>query len=177
MKKLLKVVGVALCLLAFTQNSNAQVKFSAGLDVGKVMETGYGLNFGVLLGGEYLLGDNMGITLQAGYEVLTLSEDNFGSGASSSMIPFQGGFKYYFTDNEGGFYGHAQLGLTNFKFKQEIGAASYEFSSTGLSYAVGLGYLIGGNIDLGVRYNIVSVNNNGASSTLKYAALRAAYQF
>lgn len=175
MKKILKVVGVALCLIVFTQNSNAQIRFSAGLDVGKVLETGYGLNIGLALGAEKPIGDNMGLTFQTGYDIITLDKDVMGSGASSSMIPIQAGFKYYFTDNESGLYGHAQLGVTNFRIKQDFGGfvGSVSASSTDLSYAVGAGYLVNENIDLGLRYNIIS--GNGGS--LAYIALRAAYNF
>ena len=179
MKKLLQVIGVALCLLVFTQNSQAQVKFSAGLDIGKVLEKGYGLNYGILLGGEYLLNDNMSITLQAGYEKFSLDKDYFGGNPSSSMIPVQIGFKYYFTDNEGGLYGHLQLGATKLKWKQDLGGflGTYEDSPTGSSGALGVGYLINGNIDLGLRYNIVSVTNVNGVSNLDYVSLRAAYNF
>ena len=64
MKNILKVVGVALCLVAFTQNSNAQIKISAGADLGYVTNEGYGLAYGLALGIEKPLGDNMGLTFQ-----------------------------------------------------------------------------------------------------------------
>ena len=53
MKKILKVVGVALCLVAFTQNSNAQ--FNVGLDLSLPMGDfgkSSGIGFGGSLGGQ-----------------------------------------------------------------------------------------------------------------------------
>lgn len=169
MKNILKVVGVALCLVAFTQNSSAQIKISAGADVGYVTNEGYGLAYGLALGVEKPLGDNMGLTFQTGYDMLAVE----GEGASASLIPLQAGFKYYFTDNEGGFYGHGQLGVTMHKVKVDTGFGTYEASGSYLSYAAGVGYLVGEHFDLGLRYNIVA----SEGSSLNYIALRAAYVF
>jgi Outer membrane protein beta-barrel domain len=171
MKKILKVIGVALCLVAFTQNSNAQINVSAGLDLGFVLEEGQGLTYGLALGLEKPLGDNMGLTFQTGYDIISVE----GDGASAALIPFQAGFKYYFMDNESGFYGHGQLGMTTYRVTVDLGGfGTVSGSSTNLSYAVGAGYLVSEHIDLGVRYNIVS----GSEGTgIGYVALRAAYVF
>lgn len=165
MKKILKVVGVALCLVAFTQNSNAQVKFSAGLDVGKVLEEGYGLLYGINLGAELPIGDNMGACFNAGYDMI----GNDFEGLSTSMIPLLGGFKYYFTDNTSGAYAKLDLGMTQFR----ASGGGFSSSSTDLTYGLGGGYLVNENIDLGLRYNIIS--GDGASTGL--VAIRAAYNF
>jgi len=167
MKNILKVVGVALCLVAFTQNSNAQIKISAGADLGFVLNKGMGLSYGLALGGEYLVGDNIGITFHTGYDIVSTDAE----GATFSLIPLQPGFKYYFTDNEGGLYGHAQIGMTMSRWS----AGDYSASSTRLSYAVGLGFLVNEHIDLGLRYHIVSAEENGEA--LGWVALRAAYVF
>lgn len=167
MKKILKVVGVALCLVAFTQNSSAQFKASVGADIGYVTNDGMGLSYGLALGGEYLIGDNMGITFHTGYDIVSTDFE----GLTFSLIPLQPGFKYYFTDNESGLYGHAQIGLTMSRSSSDFGSSS----STNLSYAAGVGYLINEHIDLGLRYQIVSAEEGGTS--LKWIALRAAYNF
>lgn len=169
MKNILKVVGVALCLVAFTQNSSAQIKVSAGADVGYVTNEGMGLMYGLALGVEKPMGDNMGLTFQTGYDMLTTDIED----ASFSLIPFQAGFKYYFADNESGFYGHGQLGVTMYRFTYDYGIVSGSESKTYLSYAAGVGYLVGEHFDLGLRYNIVATEG----TSLNYIALRAAYVF
>lgn len=166
MKKILKVVGVALCLVAFTQNSQAQFKFSAGADVGFVTNKGLGLSYGLALGGEFLVGDNIGITFHTGYDLVS----HEGNG-TISLIPLQPGFKYYFSDNTNGLYGHAQIGMTMYR----VSFSGYSASSTNLSYAAGLGYLINEHMDLGLRYHIVSADEGGKA--LNWIALRAAYNF
>tara|TARA_B100000809_G_scaffold266533_1_gene329703 strand:+ start:152 stop:637 length:486 start_codon:yes stop_codon:yes gene_type:complete len=161
MKSIIKIIGVALLMTAFTQIASAQVKFSAGADIGMVTNEGLGLTYGLALGGEYQIGDNMGITLQSGFSIVSNDYD----GVSSSFIPYMAGFKYYFDSNEGGLYALAQIGMT-----------SYSVSSSGgtyLSYAPGVGYLMNEHIDLGFRYHIIT--SDGES--LNWLALRAAYQF
>ncbi len=165
MKKILKVVGVVLCLIAFTQNSNAQVKFSAGLDVGKVMQEGYGLLYGVSVGAELPIGDNMGVCFNTGYDLVGNEFD----GLTTSMIPLMGGFKYYFSDNTSGAYGKADFGMTQFRASGE----GFSSSSTDLTFGAGAGYLVNENIDLGLRYNII----NGEGESTGLIALRAAYNF
>lgn len=170
MKNILKVVGVALCLVAFTQNSSAQIKISAGADVGYVTNEGFGLMYGLALGVEKPMGDNMGLTFQTGYDILTTDVEG---GGTFSLLPLQAGFKYYFADNESGFYGHGQLGVSMYKYSYDYGYVSGSESKTYLSYAVGAGYLVGEHFDLGLRYNIVA----SEGSSLNYIALRAAYVF
>ena len=46
-------------------------------------------------------------------------------------------------------------------------------SATNLSFAPGLGYIVGENIDLGLRYQIIS--SEGGSTS--YLGVRAAYMF
>ncbi|MCO6498933.1 MAG: porin family protein [Vicingus serpentipes] len=174
MKNILKVSVLALFLGVFTQNSSAQFKFSAGLDLGFVLEDGMGLAPGISLGGELPIGDNMGVSFQAGYLYTLLDEAKFGTGASGSLMPYQAGFKYYFSDNESGAYAHAQLGLTTWRQTIDLGGfGTISASTTNLSYAAGVGYLINEHLDLGFRYNIISASGG----SLNYIALRAAYNF
>ena len=48
-----------------------------------------------------------------------------------------------------------------------------KISDTNLSFAPGLGYIVGENIDIGLRYQIIS--GDGGSSS--YLGIRAAYMF
>ena len=165
MKKLMKFAAALLLVIAFAQNSNAQVKFNAGLDVGFATNDGLGLMYGGTVGAEKPLGDNMGLCFDAGYDIIS----NDGEGVTSSLIPMQAGFKYYFTDNEGGLYAKADLGVSMYK----ISGGFISYSTTGLSYGAGLGYLASEHIDLGARFNMVSVEGGN----LQYIAVRAAYRF
>ncbi len=163
MKNFIKLLGITVLIAINAQNASAQFKFSAGADIGMVTNEGSGLSYGLSVGGEYLVGENMGLTLQSGYSIVS----NDYSGISSSLMPYMAGFKYYFTNNEGGLYGHAQVGLASFK----VGS----ISSTNLSFAPGLGYLLNEHIDLGFRYQIVTANEG--ADAINWIALRAAYQF
>jgi len=163
MKNFIKLLSITLLIVTAAQNAAAQFKFSAGADIGMVTNENLGLSYGLSLGGEYSIGENIGATFQSGFSVVSSSLD----GVSSSLIPFMAGFKYYFTNSEGGFYGHAQVGMSSFK----LGSVS----STKLSFAPGLGYLLNEHIDLGFRYQIVTANEG--ADALNWIALRAAYQF
>lgn len=127
MKKILKVVGVALCLVAFGQTAKAQ--FSAGvnaaLPMGNVGDV-ISLGFGVSLGYDYALDDKMSIGGEAGFTFFPTKdpdfiEDKYADGTkhydsysrSYSMIPILANFKYYFADNTNGLYGIGSLGLTS----------------------------------------------------------------
>ena len=173
-------------VLTFAQNTNAQFKASAGLELGYALESGYGLMYGLSVGGEYGIQDNMGITAQVGYIINTVDISGLDK-ASSSFIPMQLGYKYYFDSNESGAYLHGQLGMHMYRLSYEFQTFDFDpltfqlipktekvsNSDSYLSYAIGSGYLINENIDLGLRYNIVS--SKGGS--FNYLALRAAYNF
>jgi len=169
MKNLNKIIIAFVFVTAFTLSSKAQFKANVGVELGFALEDGMGLIYGPAVGAEYGLGDNMGITFQTGYDIISVE----GDGASASLIPLQPGFKYYFSDNESGLYAHAQVGVTMYRFKVEVFGTSASTSKTYLSYSAGMGYLINENIDLGARFNIVS--SDGGS--LEYLAVRAAYNF
>lgn len=173
MKNFIKFAVVVLMVTAFTTNANAQIRVSLGLEVALPLEDGYNFGIGASAGGEFLLGDNMGITAKVGYIALMLE----GDGASASLIPIIAGYRYYLSDNESGIYLTGQVGMTNFKIKQEFEffgiKETYESSTTELSYGIGAGMLLGDNIDLGLGYNIIS----GDGGSFNYIGLRAAYNF
>lgn len=176
MKKIIKLLTVAIVTTVFTTNVNAQIRAGIGLEVALPLEDGFNFGIGASASGEFLLGDNMGITAKVGYIALLVEQPPVGS-SSASMIPFIGGFRYYLTDNESGIYLTGQLGMTTFKSKTEVEIFGQKFesegSSTDLSYAVGAGMLIGDNIDLGLGYNIIASDGN----SFNYLGLRAAYNF
>jgi len=167
MVKGIKLLGVVFCLVAFSQNSNAQFKFSMGPDVGFVLNEGSGLSAGLSFGGEVLIGDNMGATFQTAYSYVLNDFD----GLSTAFIPYMAGFKYYFVDNENSPYVHGQLGMT----MSMASGSGVSTSSTNLSYAIGGGYLLNEHIDLGLRFHMISASEGGES--VKWLALRAAYVF
>lgn len=176
MKKLLQVVGVAICMFAFTNNSNAQVNFSGGVELAMPMgdfantaKLGYGVSFGA----EKPVGDNMGITGTLGYIIMPFNKDKSGIEGNFALMPIQAGFKYYFTDNTAGAYAKADLGFHRTTMKIDYGFGEVDASSTDLSYAVGAGYLVNEHIDLGLRYQMIA----GDGSSSAYLGIRAAYVF
>lgn len=190
MKKMVKMAGALLLVIAFAQNSNAQFKASAGLELGFALEDGYGLMYGASVGGEYLMGDNGGITAQVGYILNSVDISGFDS-YSSAFLPMQLGYKYYFDSNESGIYLHGQIGIHMMMVSYEYTYENYDYdASTGqliiteekisesnsesyLSYAVGGGFLVNEHIDLGLRFNIVSATGG----SFNYIGARAAYVF
>ncbi len=179
-----KIILVALCLVAFTQTSKAQFTASVGAEVvlplgdfGKSTSFGAGLS----VGGEYAIDDNMGVTGQVGYiHMITTKEIK-----SAYMMPIQAGFKYYIDSNEEGFYLHGQLGVhlvgvttkglesKEHFFTVETRNVNIKTTTTNMSYAIGGGFLVNENIDLGLRYNIISTEGTSSS----YLATRIAYNF
>lgn len=165
-------------------------RFSAGIELGVPMgdmgdATSFG--FGASLGYEIPVGDNLGAIAQVGYMMFMGKDYDIGlgtvEGADWAMIPAQVGAKYYFTDNQEGAYAFGLVGIHHSSYT--VNGVSYTllgvtyttpdqtFSDTNFSFAPGLGYIVGENIDLGLRYQIIS--GNGGSSS--YLGLRAAYMF
>lgn len=193
MKKLMKLATALLLVMAFANTSNAQ--FSAGIDLALPFEDGYTFGYGVSAGYEHKIGDNMGVGGSIGY--IRFGMEDIGEGffenfsASSSNIPILGQFKYYFADNESGFYGKAELGMTLFST-----SISYEYEAlTGfdanfnpvyttekvdesnsefyLTYGFGAGMLVTEQIDISAAYRIVS----GDGGSFGYMDVAARYNF
>lgn len=187
-RKLTKIFMAAAACLALTAGTTMAQngRFSVGAELALPMGDfgdGYGIGFGGSLRYEHPIGDMMGLGLTAGY--LTFSgksiDDGFGGtydNPSFSMIPVQAFFKYYFGEQQNGFYAMANLGVHNSRVKSpeiEILGVTYggeTASSTDLSYAPELGYHLA-NLDLGLRYQIVS----GDGSSSSYIGARIAYVF
>ncbi len=181
-----KLILTGLTIVAATAVSAQENRFSAGLELGLPMgDFGDATSFGIggSLGYEIPVGDNLGVIAQAGFMSFSGKDQDLGlvsiEGVNYTMIPVQVGAKYYFTDNQEGFYAMGLLGIHSMSFK----SPEYEFlgvkyggetvSDTNLSFAPGLGYIVGENIDLALRYQIIS--GDGGSSS--YLGIRAAYMF
>jgi hypothetical protein len=93
---------------------------------------------------------------------------------STTLIPIQGGVKYYFTESFNGFYASGELGLAigsvsvtsvNFLTGQQTSKSE---TSTNFAFAPGAGYHVS-NWDFSARFQLVSNSN--------YFNIRAAYVF
>lgn len=188
MKKVL-LSFAALTLAGGLMAQSNQISLGADLalplgDFGDV----YSLGVGPTAGFELPIGDNLGVTLQVSYMFLTVKEDFSDFLDKSSMLPAQAGLKYYFQDQQEGFYGHLQLGIhsssaTSAEYTipgipgltPDVVVPSETESSTNFSWAIGAGYQLE-KLDIGVRYNSISPDSDveGAEAS-NYIGLRVAY--
>ena len=184
MKKVLAIL-VVLGGLTIAQVQAQDFRFSAGLelalpmgDFGDVNPLGYGLS----LGGEMPFGDNFAATLTAGYVLLSVDSDIKDFIKSSAMIPIQAGVKYYISEQQDGLYLHGQIGVHSSSVTTEditilgVTTEGSTESDSNLSFAFGAGFFVNENIDLGLRYNIITTDVEGADASA-YLGLRAAYNF
>jgi len=168
--KLLVIACVATCIAmsANAQNGRLSIGAELGLPMGDFGDLA-NMGFGGTLRYEYPMGDNVGLTVTAGYLTFSGKEFEILPGTSlkysTNMIPVQAGVKYYFTDQQEGLYGMAEIGIHNSKADVE-GAES----TTDLSYAPEVGYHLE-NFDLGLRYQFIATEG----STTSYLGLRIAY--
>ena len=195
MKKTFLSIALVIGLIGVTTIANAQNgRFSVGAELGLPLG-GLGdaqsMGFGGSVRYEHPIGDNIGLTGTAGYLIFSGKDQTFDFGPLGSftfegpdlaMIPIQAGLKYYFSDNQDGFYGQAEVGVHISSYSIS-GSSS---SSTDLSYAPGIGYHLA-NIDIGLRYQLISYETTvvdpitfesvSGSSTEGYLGLRIAYVF
>jgi hypothetical protein len=175
--KMKKIIFSVLFVVFAFGAAFSQGRFSGGLELGLPMGT-----FGDI--------SNVGIGASARYEapiqdklnwIGTVGFASFGgksiggfSYGSFTMIPIQGGVKYYFTESFNGFYASGELGFSIVSysipgvtvFGQTIGGGTT--SSTKFGFAPGAGYHLG-NLDFSARFQLVSDFN--------YFNIRAAYVF
>ena len=203
------LVAGAMVLSLVSMNAKAggaDARISIGAELGLPMGTfgdGSSLGIGGSLRYEMPMGDNLALMGTVGF--LSFSGKDITSGvpgysytskSSLTMIPIQVGAKYYFTEQQNGFYAMAQLGLTlaNYKNENTIDIAgtkttvSGSASSSGLSYAPGLGYHLA-SLDFGLSYQLFSqtvsssytnpftglTSTVSATSTGSYLGVRIAY--
>lgn len=172
-------------------------RFSAGLELAMPMgDFGdlVGFGFGGSLGYEIPVGDNLGVMAQAGYisfsaKDIEIDLGPFGTttveGKAVGAIPIQLGAKYYFSDNQEGAY----LGvLTGVHLISSEGSDG----STDFGVAPLLGFMVGENIDIALRYQMLFhketievtdpftgtvLASSEESTTNSYLGVRAAYMF
>lgn len=154
-------------LSSFAQSSSSTGKFSIGVEAGLPLgDAKNSSNF--VIGGslkyDHPIAENTFITGSAGYNKFIYKSD-FKDFGSFYAIPVKVGLKYFFAES---FYGEAQLGAAfmNEKFEGESANA------TAFAYSPGIGYVLGGGVDLGVRYEGWSKNG-----TISQISARLAYSF
>lgn len=200
MKKTLLSIALIIGLVSASSIVNAQSgRFSLGAelalpmgDFADVISTGFGASFRY----EAPIGDNLGFTGNLGYLTFGGKDTEFlgttVEGESSFLIPVQVGLKYYFMEQQEGFYGHVLLGVhmyetTEFDVDLTTGVITEETSmESAFSYAPEIGYHLA-NWDFGLRYQMFSVNTveynvltmefEDGTSSWGYLGLRAAYVF
>ena len=162
-----KLILLTFLMVAGLTTTFAQGKFSGGLELG--LPTGaisdfVGIGFGLSGRYEAPIQDKLNWIATAGFVSYSGKDYNFGGftvkGSSVTLIPLQGGIKYYFQESDNGFYGSAELGL--------FIASGSGSSSTKFGFSPGIGYRTG-NFDISGRYNVVADFNT--------FGIRAAYIF
>lgn len=155
----------------------SQGRFSGGLELGlPVGVFGDIANIGIGASARYEapIQDKLNWTGTVGFLSFGGKSISGFSYGSSTIIPIQGGVKYYFTESFNGFYASGELGLSIATFSvpgfnlfgQTVGGGSV--SETRFGFAPGIGYHLG-NLDFSGRFQLVS--------DLNYFNVRAAYVF
>lgn len=169
-------------------------RFSAGLELAMPMgDFGdvQGMGFGVSLGYEIPVGDHLGVLAQAGFISFSAKDFEidlgpFGTttieGMTMSAIPIQVGAKYYFMDNQDGFYLGVLTGIHLLTPEEGDGRTNFGIAPM-------LGIVIAENIDIALRYQLLfdsydettvvgtTVTTETVTTTNSYLGLRAAYMF
>lgn len=176
------ILVAAVAMMGFSQ-VNAQVDFSGGLEVALPLGD-FGdfasLGFGVSLGGEYGINDNISADLQVGYIFLMVDDALSDLVKSSAMIPAQVGVRYYLDTKGTGAYVKGMVGIHSVSTTTEdfeFGGITVEGetnSETNLSFGGGIGYFVNENIDASVRFNIITTDVEGADAS-QYVGVRIAY--
>ncbi len=183
MKKYIIALAVLACVVGIESKAQ-EFRPSVGLEL--AFPTGdfgdaYSLGYGLSVGGELPVGDNIGVTLTAGYILLSVDSELSDFIKSAGMIPVQAGVKYYLSEQQEGLYLHGQVGIHSTSVTTEdidFGFGTVEGETTSdsnLSFAIGAGFFVN-DIDLGLRYNIITTDVEGADAS-SYLGLRAAFNF
>lgn len=172
MKKItLLVAAAALAGGAMAQSNQLSFGVDLGLPMGDFGDVS-SLIVGPTVGFELPVGEKVGVTVQAGYDIVMLKEEFKDFFDSYSMIPAQAGLKYYFQGPQEGLYAHGQIGIHSSSVK--VGDESE--SNTNMSWAIGAGYMME-KLDIGLRYNSISPDSDAAddAKASTYIGLRVAY--
>jgi hypothetical protein len=175
--------SVAACFLtvSLAQAQSPQISLGAELllPIGDLAESA-SLGYGPSIGFEYPTSARSSVTFQLAYDFLTPKDDEGDAVDSWTYMPIQLGGKWYFMEEQAGFYGALQAGLHNVVYKTneiELGPVlgtipAQTETEAYFSWAIGAGYQLE-KLDLGVRYNslVDDIGNRG------YFAFRLAYLF
>jgi hypothetical protein len=185
MKRLYSLMASAVICGAMVVNAQSpQLSLGAdlGLPIGDFGDVS-SLVVGPAVGFELPVGDNIGITAQVAYHFVMLKDGAGDFFDRYNMIPAQVGLKYYFMDQQEGFYGHGQFGIHTVSIKTadiDLGPLGtiegVSDSNTNLSWAIGAGYQME-KLDIGLRFNSIMPDSDapdGATSS-SYIGLRVAY--
>ncbi len=189
-----KLIFAGLALIGATAVSAQENRFSAGLELALPMGDfgdAVGFGFGATVGFELPVGDNLGLIAQAGYITFSAKDIEvdlgpFGTatveGVAVGAIPIQVGAKYYFSDNQEGAYLGALTGVHLLSSEGSDGSTSFGIAPL-------FGYIIGENIDISLRYQLLfdkqetvaisgtSITTEEETVTNSYIGVRAAYMF
>ncbi|MBK8615406.1 MAG: outer membrane beta-barrel protein [Flavobacteriales bacterium] len=179
-KVLLSIATVALAGSTMAQSPQLSFGADIGLPLGDFGDVA-SLIIGPSVGFELPVGDNLGVTAQVGYDFVSIKSDFKDFFDKYSMIPFQAGLKYYFTEQQMGAYGHAQIGIHSSSVTTPeidlgiVKVPSETSTSTNMSWAIGAGYMME-KLDIGLRYNSISPDSDVDGATASsYIGLRVAY--
>lgn len=192
----------ALALTIATGTMAQENRFSGGLELAFPMGDfgdASGIGFGVTLGYEIPVADKVGVMAQLGYINFSGKDvDVMGvtvEGNSMGSIPIQVGLKYYFTDNQEGFYAGLLTGVhMNMVKVPDIEVVNGtvtvgEKTETNTVFGVAplIGMLVTENVDIALRYQLLfdsyEVVNPVTGASVKesvtnsYLGLRIAYMF
>ena len=184
MKKVFVFVAFAIAIGAFSEVKAQDFRGSIGLELALPLGDfgdAYSLGYGLSAGGELPFGDNLAATVTVGYVLLAVDSELSDLVKSAAMIPAQLGVKYYFSEQQSGPYAHGQIGIHS----RSVTTEDFDFlgvtiegettSDSNLSWAIGAGFFVNENIDLGLRFNSISGKDDADASS--YIGVRAAFNF
>ena len=184
-KKIFKALIASIAFFAattfFTSTVQAQILFSAGVELGVPMSpSGFSdlasMMAGISIGGEYEVSDNIAVDAQVGFVNIFIKSDFEDFFDSWTSIPAQLGGRYYFNGVGEGVYVRPTVGVhsSSIKSKSPFGGSTSTASNTDLSYGLGIGIIVNELIDIALRYNMITASEDGADD-LGYLGVRAAY--
>ena len=197
----MKKITLALATFALAGGLVAQEnRFSLGVELAvPVGDLGKAYSFGIggTAGLELPFGDHIGVLVQAGYSSF-MGKDITAYGVTvkndaRGMIPIQGGLKYYFSDNQEGFYAGLLAGVHMSTVKvayydpSTLSLQSKTETNTNFSLAPLVGFIIGENLDIALRYQLIFAKEpeyNASTGAIEdktvsnsYLGVRLAYMF
>ena len=168
MKKVLIVLALTIVSTSFLKaqdkTSPSANIFSVGLEAALPIGTFgdfYSFGIGGSVQGEHKISTNTGLTLNLGYITYSV-KSSLGSG-HFGVIPVLAGVKQYFSSS---IYGQAQLGAA-------FGTTSG--SGTNFTYSPGIGFILGKNFDVLVKF--VGISGGSGGGSLNSIGARLAYDF